>query len=118
MVYIQPIVQDSVAPNGRQWPITGQVLEVDAENDVLTLWVRGYNEEQPLRAKIPESMPGWALRQDVMFQAEIPWESRESEQLLVSEATNFRPLDFSYTSTEELVALLNDPVKLDELYGG
>ena len=115
--YIQPIVQDSVAPNGRQWPITGQVSEVDAENDVLTLWVRGYNEEQPFRAGIPESMPGWALRQGVMFQAEIPWESRQSERLLVGEATNFRPLDFSYTSTEELVALLNNPVKLDELYG-
>ena len=115
--YIQPIVEGTVAPNGRHWPVTGQVLQVDAENDVLTLWVRGYNEEQPLQAGIPESMPGWALRQGVTFQAEIPWESREWEQLIVSEVTNFRPLDFSYTSTEELVALLKDPMKLDELYG-
>ena len=28
--YIQPIVEDAVAPNGRHWPVTGQVLQVDA----------------------------------------------------------------------------------------
>ncbi len=115
--FIQPIVEDAEVPNGRLWPITGQVLEVDADNGVLTLWVRGYNEEHPLHIGIPETMPGWAIRQGARFQAEIPWESRNSESLIVSEITNFRPLDFSYTTTEDLVALLNNPMKLDELYG-
>ena len=115
--YSRPILANTVTSSGRQWPITGQVLQVDAENDALTLWVRGYNEEQPLQAEIPESMPGWALREGVKFKAEIPWESRGSEQLIVNELTNFRPLDFSYASTEQLVSLLKNPMKLDELYG-
>ena len=115
--FIQPIAEDGAFPNGRAWPISGQVLQVDAENEVLTLWVRGYSEEQAFLIAIPETMPGWALRQGARFHAEIPWESRDSERLIASEVTNFRPLDFSYTSTEELVDLLRNPMKLDGIYG-
>ena len=115
--YTQQIHTNTETPGSRQWPITGQILQVDAENETLTLWARGYNEEQPLQADIPESLPGWALREGVRFKAEIPWESRGSEQLIVNELTNFRPLDFSHASTEQLVSLLKNPMQLNELYG-
>ena len=31
---------------------------------------------------------------------------------MVNELTNFRPLDFSYASTKQLVSLLKNPMKL------
>ena len=115
--YRQP--KDEAAPTstGRKWTVTGQVLQVDAENDALTLWVRGYQDSEPFRIRIPEDMPGWALRPEAAFEAEIPWESRNADELPVNDLTNFRPLDFSYAQPEELVELLENPRKLDELYG-
>ena len=87
------------------------------ENNALTLWIRGFNGSQPFRMPIPETMPGWALRPDVAFKAEIPWQVRYSEQPLANDLSNFRPLEFSYSQPEDLVELLEDPTKLDELYG-
>ena len=114
--YSQPIDEAITASHGRWWAITGQVVQIDAENDGLTLWVRDYNNDQPFRITIPEAMPGWALRPDAAFEAEIPWQSRDLEELPANALTNFRPLDFAYSHPEELVDLLKNPQKLDELY--
>ena len=62
-------------------------------------------------------MPGWALRQETAFEAEVPWQVRDSHQLLAADLNNFRPLDFSYSQPEELLELLENPMRLDELYG-
>ena len=114
--YVESAPESTEHPNDRQWPITGQVIQVDAENNIVTMWVRGYNEGQPFRIPIPEAMPGWALRSQTAFEAEVPWLARDSDIPLPGEFTNFRPLDFSYSLTEELVDLLENPEKLDELY--
>lgn len=103
--------------NGRKWPVTGQVIDMDAEGNAATIWVRGYNENEPFRITIPEDMPGWALRPEVAFEAEIPWINRDSERFPVEGLTNFRPMDFSYVGSEELAALLANPQTLNELYG-
>ncbi len=115
--YIETTDGDSTTSNGRKWSVTGQVIHVDAGNDALTLWVRGYKDSQPFRIPIPEAMPGWALRPEAAFDADIPWQSRGSDDLPVTDLTNFRPIDFSYSRPEELVELLENSNKLDELYG-
>ena len=110
-------VEAAAASNGRTWTVTGQVIQTEAELGTLTLWVRGYQNNQPFCIPIPESMPGWALRPEAAFEAEIPWSCRYAEDLPVSDLTDFRPLDYSFMEPEELMDLLEDPKKLDELYG-
>ena len=113
----QPMGKAASTANGRKWSITGQVIRVDAENNLLTMWVRGYNDGQPFQMPIPEAMPGWALRPEAAFEAEIPWHRRDSYHLAADDITDFRALDFSYSEPEKLVELLGHPNKLDELYG-
>ena len=115
--YSQQIYETASDSNGRKWSVTGQVIRVDAENETLTLWVRGYNDEQPFRIPIPDAMPGWALRPEVGFEAEVAWQVRDSDQLQANDLTNFRPREFAYSQTEDLLDLLKNPNKLDELYG-
>ena len=103
--------------DGRKWPVTGQVIEVGPDAKTLMMWVRGYNDSQPFEVAIPSNMPGWALRPDAAFQAEIPWDRRDSERLRVDDLAGFRPLDFSYSEPEELVALLQNQKTLDDIYG-
>lgn len=114
--YSRPMEEVAVTSNARQWSVTGQVIQIDAENNALTLWVRGFHDSQPFRMPIPETMPGWALRPDATFKAEIPWQVRYAEQPLANDLSNFRPLEFSYSDPEELVELLENPKKLDGLY--
>ena len=114
--YIQPREEIPATSSGRKWSVTGQVIHTDAENNALTIWMRGYNDSQPFRIPIPEAMPGWALRPEAAFKAEVPWKVRYSQQPLADDLTNFRPMDFLYSQPEELVQLLGNPEKLDELY--
>ena len=101
----------------RTWSVTGQVIHMDVENEALTLWVRGYNADQPFQIPIPEVMPGWALRSEVAFEAEVDCQVRDSDQLHSDHLTNFRPLEFSHSQTEDLIEILKNPDKMDELYG-
>ena len=112
-----PDVEPTVTSKGRTWTVTGQVIQTEAEIGTLTLWVRGYQNDEPFCVPIPETMPGWALRPEAGFEAEIPWSSRHAEELPVSALTNFRPLDFSYAKPEDLEELLENPENLDSLYG-
>ncbi len=97
---------------GRKWVVTGQVMGVLGAEEQVVLWVRGYNDGQLLQVPIPATMPGWALREEAAFQVEIPWEKRHSVTLPVASMANFRPLEFSHSMPEELIALLHDPTKL------
>ena len=112
-----PLEEVASTSNGRKWPVTGQVIEMDAKDNAVTMWVRGYNDSEPFRIPIPDGMPGWALRPEVAFEAEIPRLTRDIDQFPGHDLTNFRPLDFSYSQTDELVELLANPEKLYELYG-
>jgi hypothetical protein len=115
-------IESSSAPamkgpsEGQKWVVTGQVVAVDTEVEKLTMWVRGYNDSQPFEASISESMPGWILREEAAFQADLPWETRHLETLPITELTAFRPLDFSYLSSDELKDLLKDSDKLNRMY--
>lgn len=101
----------------RKWTVTGQVIDVVAETNTVTLWIRGFNENEPFRTQIPEDLPGWALRPEVAFEAEVPWIRQDPEHIPVDGLTNFRPMDFSYAGTEDLVDLLANPERLNDLYG-
>ena len=103
--------------DGRTWAVTGQVIQIDAGDNSVTLWVRGYNDSQPFSIPIPETMPGWALRSQTPFEAEIPWDLRASNEIAADYLTNFRPLDFSYSEPEKLLDLLDNPEKVNDFYG-
>ena len=115
--YNSPIEEVNTRSNSRKWPVTGQVLDVDPEENTATMWVRGYCDSQPFQMSIPEDMPGWALRPDAAFEAEIPWESRNANMPSASQMTSFKPLDFSYVQLEDLLKVLDNPEQLNEFYG-
>ncbi len=100
----------------RGWPVTGQVLEVSAKDDSIVMWLRGFQDSQPFATTIPDNMPGWALRPDSAFQAEIPSHLAEGGEFRPNEMREFSPLDFAYSSSQELENLIGHPSKLDDLY--
>ena len=103
--------------NDRKWLVAGQVVQIDAENQAVTVWVRGYYDDQPFQIPIPDAMPGWALRPEAAFEAEVAWDVRDADKLLPDDLTNFKPVLFSHTQTEELLDILRNPQSLDKLYG-
>ncbi len=105
------------AEDGRWWTVTGQVLGIEPKADRVKLWISGYGADEPITVSIPEAMPGWALRSDVAFQANIPWRSRSFEAQDVAEMINFRPLEFSYLSTDGLFEILAHPEEISRIGG-
>ena len=112
----QQDLEGESSSNERKWAVTGEVLQIDTQNQDMMVWVSGYHEDEPFRIPIPAALPGWALRPEVGFTAEVPWDNRDANLLSADDLTNFRPLEFSQTHTEELLEILRDPRKLDELY--
>ena len=110
--------EDSVAtkPASRYWKVTGQVISVSPDEGKVTLWVRGFNDGQSFQFNIPESMPGWALRENSVFHALIPINSRMNASLKSEEFKGFMPVDFSFLSADELKNLFNNLHSFDQLY--
>jgi hypothetical protein len=100
------------ANDGRVWTVTGQVLDVLPQDGAVRLWISGYNGDEPFSAKVPEAMPGWALRRERAFQAKLPWELRQMDPPPIERLVSFRPLEFSYASTEELLGLVSEARRL------
>ena len=66
-------------------------------------WYDKYGKNgEPAWIPIPREMPGWALRPDAAFEADIPYEERYQQELKSLTLTNFSPLEFGYLSDEEL----------------
>ena len=100
----------------RQWPITGEITHIDTESCAATMWIRGYNADQPFQLSIPESLPGWALRPDTAFQAEVPRSAKDNKLPQATDISNVQLLDFSFSQPDDLVALLEQPGRLDAFY--
>lgn len=82
------------------WIVTGIVEAVDAKNNKIKVWLRGFGDEA-FEIVIPREMPGWALRSDLAFEAEIPFEDRYHPDW--SKLHNFRPVRYSYMDEAELL---------------
>lgn len=92
--------------NGTRWEIAGEVERVNADKETVLMWVQGLNEAYEI--PIPREMPGWLLRDNSSFVADIPWEHRYPSKLQETQWLAFHPLRHSYASVEELSALLSD----------
>ncbi|RLC21188.1 MAG: hypothetical protein DRI57_02960 [Deltaproteobacteria bacterium] len=86
------------------WIITGIVEDIDASRNKVQVWFRGFGEDA-VEIPIPREMPGWALRTQVAFDAEIPFKQRHAPDW--SELRNFQPIRYSYMDEEELLAKLD-----------
>jgi type I restriction-modification system DNA methylase subunit len=84
----------------RTWIVTAIVEAVDAENNKIKVWFRGFGDDA-IEIIIPGEMPGWALRSDLAFEAEIPFEDRYNPDW--SKLHNFRPVRYSYMDEAELL---------------
>lgn len=100
----------------RNWTVTGQVVAIHPDEGKVTLWVRGYNHDQSFKTNIPGSMPGWALREDSTFQALLPLNLQGRDTLDASALHDFRPVDFSFLSPDELARLFDDAGNFNRLY--
>jgi type I restriction-modification system DNA methylase subunit len=84
----------------RTWIITGIVEAVDAKKNIIKIWFSGFGENA-IEIDIPKEMPGWALRNEVAFEAEIPFEDRYHPDW--SRLHHFRPVRYGYMDETELL---------------
>ncbi len=86
--------------SNKTWIVTGEVQSVHADIGEVRVWLRGFGDD-PIDITIPKEMPGWALRSDVAFEAEIPFDEIDNPDW--SKLHYFRPLRYSYLTEEELL---------------
>lgn len=91
----------------KTWIVTGIVEDIDANNNLIQIWFSGFGEDS-VKIPIPREMPGWAIRPDVAFEAEIPFEHRYEPDW--NKLQSFRPVRYSYMTEEELLESLNERV--------
>lgn len=101
-VQFLPHTVESTSTNGRRWRITGHVIDIDGEKNMICIWIRGFGNGEPAWIPIPREMPGWVLRPDAAFEADIPYEDRYQQEIKNLTLTNFTPLEFGYLSDEKL----------------
>ncbi len=101
----------------RPWLVSGQVLSVEAIANRLTLWLNGYNDNEPFTRPIPDSMPGWALRAGATFEAFLPFEERWSPVPALDRMKSFRVPDYDALSQETLTGLVRQTASIESLYG-
>lgn len=85
---------------GEQWRMAGEVLDVSAESGMVLI-EPDYGEAQEI--PVPETMPGWAMRPNVAFEALIPIDQAYETDLRRINWLKFEPLDYGYMSEEELL---------------
>ena len=100
--------QNGMSYPGRQWTLTGQIEAVDLDRKTVLIWIEGQNDS--IEITIPPTMPGWALRPGVAFQAFIPWKQGYPSEFSEVTWLDFKPLDYSYLTEDELISHL---AKLD-----
>jgi hypothetical protein len=87
-----------------RWLAPGHVEAVDALRGTVRLWISGWAE--PADIPVPATMPGWALRDESAFIAEIPWSQRNLDRPAEIDWLEFRPLGYSYLSDVEIIERL------------
>ena len=97
--------QNGSSHRGRQWRLTGRVEALDLDRKMISVWIEGRDDS--IEATIPLTMPGWALRPGVAFQATIPWEQRYPAEFSEITWLDFQPLDYSYLTGDELISHLS-----------
>ena len=97
-----PDIAAPISENGRHWCVTGHVIDVNGEKNMICVWIRGFGNGESAWIPIPREMPGWALRPDAAFEADIPYEERYQQKIKNLTLTNFTPLEFGYLSDEKL----------------
>ena len=83
----------------RTWIISGIVKSIDTDKKAVTLSVDEYKDNQTI--PIPLTMPGWALEQGTVFEAEIPFTQRKEVSLNNISFLSFRMIDYGYLSDDE-----------------
>lgn len=84
------------------WKVSGVVDSVDAEEALITLWVRGFDALQTV--PLSPLMPGWMLRPEAAFQTKIPRSSMQAKTLKNNTSWGkFYPQDFTYQTEDELL---------------
>src|SRR3989442_10043276 len=96
--------QNGMSYPGRQWTLTGQIEAVDLDRKTVLIWIEGQNDS--IEITIPHTMPGWALRPGVAFQAFIPWKQGYPSEFSEVTWLDFKPLDYSYLTEDELISHL------------
>jgi len=99
-----PNLEPTETYQGKSWILTGQVEDINPESNQITLWIDGKDDLVTL--DIPATMPGWALRSGVTFQAATPWEQRYSSDFSKVSWLDFQPLDYGYFTIDELETYL------------
>jgi len=83
------------------WPIHG-VVEATENGTVdqaakIRIRIPGFKRScQVYFGEVPHDMPGWAVREGIQFEAEVPWSDGEANRLDPRAVRRFRPLPFAY----------------------
>ncbi len=85
--------------------VSGQVETVDAHVQTITLWFDGIPGSHTI--PIVDEMPGWFLRADAAFQAEVSYGALRDEKWEELKWWNIRPKEYTYLSEDELLERLS-----------
>lgn len=100
----------------RTWKISGIVKNIDTDKKAVTLSVDEYEDEQTI--PIPPTMPGWALEQGTVFEAEIPFTQRNEVSLSKISFLSFRKIDYGYLSEDEFDSIEQTDTNPPVISGG
>jgi len=94
-------------PIEKVWKVTGRIAEINPKDNTISLWLWGYNEMGHIvEIQIPETLPGWALDNAVSFEATIPYEQKDEEDIAKLDFIEFRPLRNAYLSDEQIQKIM------------
>ncbi len=97
----RPIVSSRLLDLGK---VTGRIYRVDPESQTMQVWILGYgNTTEPEDLSIPDSLPGWALRGNMDFEATIALDQgRKPASVRDMSFLEFKLLRNAYLSDTEI----------------
>ncbi|MCL5021800.1 MAG: N-6 DNA methylase [Nitrospirae bacterium] len=109
------VTSQKVRETKESWKITGRIMHIDVEKQMLSIWLMGYNRmDSPFEIPIPDSLPGWGLKVNVSFEARIPFMQRHEKEIGRLTFLDFGLLRNAYMSDEEVEqAMSNTSVNYD-----
>jgi hypothetical protein len=92
-----------------KWKVTGKILNIDSHTQTINIWLLGF--DKPAKIFIPQNLPGWALKNDIDFDAIIPRDQRNEREIEKLKFIEFFPKKSSYLTDDEIEQIMIKKLK-------
>jgi type I restriction-modification system DNA methylase subunit len=91
------------------WKVTGTIVDFNSSADQVSIWILGYNSlERPITIPIPVSLPGWALKRNMDFEAKIPFSQRNLKDISKLDFLEFSLLKNQFLDDDSILSDLDE----------